>query len=76
MKSLSSDKKITKKNKITQISLLGHGALNFKRSTKGIEINLPEKLPNNVALTFKIEVKGKLITRENKGLNGVVPQKT
>jgi alpha-L-fucosidase len=76
MKSLSSDKKITKNNKITQISLLGHGALNFKRSTKGIEINLPEKLPNNVALTFKIKVKGKLITRENKGLNGVVPQKT
>ena len=41
-----------------------------------LEIYLPKKLPNKVALSFKIKVKGHLEKVENKGTIRVLPKQT
>ncbi len=60
IKSLSNKNKVGSGNKIMSISLLGYGVVGFKRTDDYLEINLPSKLPNEVALVYKIKVKGEL----------------
>ena len=76
IKSLASDKEITKENRIENIMLLGYGDVQYKRTKQGLEIYLPKKLPNKVALSFKIKVKGHLEKVENKGTIRVLPKQT
>ena len=76
IKSLAIDKEITKENKIENVILLGYGDVQFKRTKLGLEINLPKQLPNKVALSFKIKVKGHLEKVENKGTIRVLPKQT
>ena len=70
------DKEITKENKIENVILLGYGDVQYKRTKQGLEINLPKQLPNKVALSFKIKVKGHLEKVENKGTIRVLPKQT
>ena len=70
------DKEITKENKIENVILLGYGDVQYKRTKQGLEINLPKQLPNKVALSFKIGVKGHLEKVENKGTIRVLPKQT
>ena len=76
IKSLSKDIDISDQNIIEKIELIGHGEVKFSRDNEGLHINLPDTLPNNVALVFKISVKGKLEQRENSGTNSVIPDQT
>jgi alpha-L-fucosidase len=76
IKSLNSKNKISGKNRIESIELLGYGKLKFRRDSKGVHIKLPLKLPNQVALAFKIRAKGKIKKRINKGGNSIIPDQT
>lgn len=76
IKSLKESIKVSSENKISSIELIGHGKVAFSRDKNGVHINLPESLPNKVALVLKIKVKGKLEQRTNKGTNGVIPAQT
>ena len=60
IKSLSKSVHISSTNKITEIELLGFGQVKWSRNKKVLEIQLPESLPNDWALAFKITVKGEL----------------
>ena len=60
IKSLSTTTKLSEENKITSIELLGHGSVKWERNLNGLSIVLPETLPNDWALSFKIKVKGEL----------------
>jgi alpha-L-fucosidase len=60
IKSLSTKTGVSNKNKIASISLLGHGEVPFNRDETGLTIQLPEKLPNDWALSFEISVTGEL----------------
>jgi alpha-L-fucosidase len=60
IKSLSSKNKIGSGNEILEVSLLGYGKVKFVRNDEFLEIKLPKKLPNSIALVYKIKVKGKL----------------
>lgn len=51
-------------------------AVDYKRTEEGLTIMLPENLPNNVALAFKIQVDGILEKRSNTGSNSVIPDQT
>lgn len=76
IKSLSTEIEVSDKNKIENIELIGHGKIKFTRDKVGVHINLPDTLPNNVALVFKVKVKGKLEQRTNMGSNSVIPDQT
>ncbi|MCK4922526.1 MAG: alpha-L-fucosidase [Bacteroidales bacterium] len=76
IKSLSKDIDISDQNIIEKIELIGHGEVKFTRDNEGLHINLPDTLPNYVALVFKLSVKGKLEQRENSGTNSVIPDQT
>lgn len=76
IKSLNSGVNISNKNKISSIELIGYGKVDFTRDNEGVHIKLPACLPNKVALVFKIEVKGKLEQRINKGSNDIIPAQT
>ena len=71
IKSLASDKEITKDNRIENVILLGYGDVQYKRNKQGLEIYLPKKLPNEVLLSFKIKVKGQL-EKSSKGTIRVI----
>lgn len=60
IKSLSSINKVGSENQILEVQLLGHGKVPFKRTNNGLNITLPENLPNDVALVYKIKIKGEL----------------
>jgi alpha-L-fucosidase len=60
IRSLSYMNKVGSGNKIESVELLGHGPVEFNRGNEALTIKLPNELPNNVALAFKIQVKGKL----------------
>ena len=60
IKSLSTKTEISKVNKITSIELLGHGPVKWERTENALNITLPETLPNDWALSFKINVDGEL----------------
>ncbi|QZE15471.1 alpha-L-fucosidase [Halosquirtibacter laminarini] len=76
VKTLKSNVKVSDENKIVSVELLGYGKVKFHRNQKGLHIDLPKKLPNKVALSFKISVKGTLLERELNGTNGVLPLQT
>lgn len=76
IKSLSTEIEVSDKNKIDSIELIGYGRIKFTRDKEGVHINLPDTLPNNVALVFKVKVKGKLEQRTNTGSNSVIPDQT
>ncbi len=73
IKSLGNTTEISDVNKIESIELLGHGKVDFKREDAQLVIELPEQLPNKWALSFKIEVQGKLKQRKLEGLNKIIP---
>lgn len=60
IQSLSYKNKVGSGNRIESIELLGHGPVSFHRGDEALTITLPDKLPNTVALAFKISVKGEL----------------
>ena len=60
IKSLSNKNKVGSGNRIKAVDLLGYGPVAFKRGDQALEIQLPAKLPNDVALVFKMEVDGEL----------------
>lgn len=76
MKSLRKEIEISDKDTIESIVLIGYGKIDYKRDEKGVHITLPLVLPNNVALVFKINVKGLIEYRTNMGSNSVIPDKT
>jgi alpha-L-fucosidase len=60
IKSLANGTAIGEPNRIKSVELLGHGRVSWKRSDDGLTISLPEKLPNEWALAFKIIPEGGL----------------
>ncbi|MCD6354642.1 MAG: alpha-L-fucosidase [Prolixibacteraceae bacterium] len=76
IKTLKSSNKISSEDKITNIELIGYGKVKYTRNERGLQIDLPKKLPNNVALVFKIEVEGKLEQRKQAGSNEILPDQT
>jgi alpha-L-fucosidase len=60
IKSLGTNTKISCEDKLDSVELLGCGDVKWSRDNQGLHITLPRKLPNDIALAFKIEVKGKL----------------
>jgi alpha-L-fucosidase len=69
IKSLSNQTSVSASNKITSITLHGHGAVEWQRSDDGLKIKLPEELPNHWALSFKITVEGEL-DKSKPGVDG------
>jgi len=76
IKSLKSTFEISSGDEISRIELLGHGKVKFTRDREGLHIDLPKKLPNQVAPVFKIKVKGELEKRKQSGSNQVLPDQT
>ncbi|MFR9651636.1 MAG: alpha-L-fucosidase [Rikenellaceae bacterium] len=76
IKSLGESQKLSEENEITSIELLGYGKVKFKRESDQLIITLPKSLPNDVALAFKITIKGDLVQRVLEGKNRVIPMKT
>ena len=64
IRSLGQQTKVSDANKITAVELLGHGPVKFVRKSDQLEITLPEQLPNQWALAFKITVDGELVQRQ------------
>ncbi|MBI9017307.1 MAG: alpha-L-fucosidase [Phycisphaerae bacterium] len=60
VKTLSKATSISKRNKIKSVELLGFGKVQWQRTEDALEIELPDDLPNEWALSFRIRVKGKL----------------
>ena len=60
IKTLSTATSVSDINKIESVELLGSGPVKWKRTADALEIQLPEKLPNEWALAFRIKVKGQL----------------
>jgi len=60
IKTLSSKTSVSASNKIKSVVLFGHGEVKWKRADEGLLIQLPEKLPNEWALAFRITVDGEL----------------
>lgn len=58
--SLSNKTKVGSGNQINAIELLGYGPVSFARGDDTLDIRLPETLPNDIALVFKITVEGEL----------------
>jgi alpha-L-fucosidase len=78
IKSLNSKTKISKANKIKSIELLGHGPVKWERTSKALIITLPKKMPNEWALSFKINVTDELDKSKPKvdGSKMRLPKKT
>jgi alpha-L-fucosidase len=60
IKSLSSQTVISTPDMIDRVELLGSGPVEWSRTRKALEIQLPKTLPNQWALVFKISVIGEL----------------
>jgi alpha-L-fucosidase len=60
IKTLSTSCSLSAINKIESIELLGSGSVKWERNVEALKITLPDKLPNDWALAFRIKVKGKL----------------
>jgi alpha-L-fucosidase len=60
IRSLATGTSISDTNRIESIQLLGHGKVWWERSAEALVIELPDKLPNDIALSFAITVEGKL----------------
>ncbi len=60
IKSLGRRTKISSEDDIESVELLGSGKVRWKRNGKGLHLTLPEVMPNDIALAFKINVKGAL----------------
>jgi hypothetical protein len=73
---LGQNTKVSDVNEIARVELLGQGGVEFKREADRLVIQLPERLPNDWALAFKITVNGKLLQRKLEGKNKVIPMKT
>ena len=51
---------------ITEISLIGYdGKINWEKTSDGIEISLPDKPVNEMAIVFKIKSEGSAILAQN-----------
>ena len=60
IRTLGTQTKVSSENEIDSIELLGAKRLKWTRNDKGLNIILPKKAPNEIALAFAIKVKGKL----------------
>lgn len=60
IRSLGNGMRISSKDSIASVELLGSGKHQWIRNDHGLHLELPEKMPNDVALAFRIEVKGEL----------------
>ncbi|MDZ8117002.1 alpha-L-fucosidase [Pontiella agarivorans] len=60
IKSLSFKNRVGSENRISAVELVGHGPVAFTRTDDALEVALPKQLPNDIALVFKISVKGQL----------------
>ncbi len=58
IKSLGTQTRISSEDDIASVELLGSGKVKWTRNAQGLHIILPEKLPNDIALAFKVNVKG------------------
>ncbi|MFI3269287.1 MAG: alpha-L-fucosidase [Rikenellaceae bacterium] len=76
IKSLGTKQQLSTQNKIKSIELLGYGKVKFRRTADELIIELPKRLPNSVALAFKIEIEGELVQRVLEGKNKVIPMMT
>jgi len=74
IKSLALKTKLSGKNRIGSVCLLGHGEVQFRRTENHLEIVLPESLPNEWALAFKIEVEGELEKPALIGSDDIIPR--
>jgi alpha-L-fucosidase len=74
IKSLGLKTKLSGKNRIRSVRLLGHGDVEFQRTDHHLEIMLPGSLPNQWALAFKIEVEGELEKPELINSNDIIPR--
>ncbi|MGQ1784856.1 alpha-L-fucosidase [Saccharicrinis sp. GN24d3] len=76
VKSLGTATAVSDKNEIKSIELMGYGRVDFTRENSQLVIELPKQLPNNWALAFKIEVKGKWKQRVLEGKNKIIPMQS
>lgn len=53
---------------IKSIELLGHGPVEYERTDERLIIQQPARLPNDIALAYKIKVKGELERKLHKGV--------
>lgn len=60
IKSLANSTELSSENKIQSVELLGHGKVEWTRTDEALLIQLPSKLPNDWALSFRIKVEGEL----------------
>jgi alpha-L-fucosidase len=60
IRSLSTNTRVSDANTIASISLLGYGDVEWRRDADALVIELPDRLPNDVALSFAITVDGEL----------------
>lgn len=64
IRSLGQQTPVSDANKIMAVELLGHGPVKFIRKSDRLEVMLPEQLPNQWALAFKLTVEGELVQRK------------
>jgi len=69
IKSLSKKTAVSTSNRIKSITVLGHGKVKWTRTDDMLQIQLPETLPNEWALSFKITVDGEL-DKSSPNVNG------
>ena len=60
IRSLSYQTKVSASNKIQRIELLGAGEVEWQRDNEILLIELPNEVPNELALAFRIDVEGEL----------------
>lgn len=60
IKTLATSTALSDINTIKSVVLLGYGEVKWSRNDKALSIELPDELPNKLALSFKIEVFGSL----------------
>ncbi len=60
IKSLAERVSVSTDNEVKSVELLGHGLVKWTRDQESLTIELPKKLPNEWALSFKVNVVGEL----------------
>lgn len=68
IKTLRNEIQVGSENTIQSIELLGHGPVEFERTDEELVISHPAKIPNDIALVFKITVRGELERKLYKGV--------
>lgn len=60
IKSLSNKNVVSSGNEIQYVELLGYGKVDYERTDDALIISLPNELPNDIVLAYKIKVEGSL----------------